>query len=108
MTDNLLEYLTEQTSGYSVEQLEQVYSALMDQIWKTRGEWNRTRVIGEVKAVFVEVTEDIKACQDICDRSIEIGTQDGNTQYGNTTTQYGTTRYESTKYGASQYGEIEG
>lgn len=72
MTDNLLEYLAEQTSGYSVEQLEQVYSALMDQIWKTRGEWNRTKVIRDVRAVFEEVTEDIKACQDLCDRSMEI------------------------------------
>lgn len=107
MTDNLLEYLTEQTSGYSVEQLEQVYSALMDQIWKTRGEWNRVKVIGEVRAAFEEVTEDIKACQDLCDRSMEIGIQDESSQYG-TTTQYGTTRYESTKYGTSQYGEIEG
>lgn len=97
-TEHLLEYLTEQTSGYSVEQLEQVYSALMDQIWQTRGEWNRVKVIDEVRAAFDEVSEDIKACQDLCDRSMEIGTPDGNVQYGTTTTQYGTTRYESTKY----------
>ena len=107
MTDNFLEYLTEQTSGYSVEQLEQVYSALMDQIWKTRGEWNRAKVLVDVRAAFEEVTDDIKACQDLCDRSMEIATQDGGTEYG-TTTQYGTTRYESTKYGTSRYGEIEG
>lgn len=72
MTDNLLELLAEQTSGYSVEQLEQVYSTLMDYIWKTRGEWNRVKVTREVRAVFDEVADDIKACQDLGGRSMEI------------------------------------
>lgn len=72
MTDSLLDLLADQTSGYSVEQLEQVYSALMDQIWKTRGEWNRMKVVRDVRGVFEEVTEDIRACQDLCDRSMEI------------------------------------
>lgn len=72
MTDGLLDVLAEQTSGYSVEQLEQVYSALMDQIWKTRGEWNRIKVARDVGGVFEEVTEDIRTCQDLCDRSMEM------------------------------------
>ena len=72
MTDGLLDLLADQTSGYSVEQLEQVYSALMDQIWKTRGEWNRIKVARDVGGVFEEVTEDIRACQDLCDRSMEM------------------------------------
>lgn len=108
MTDNLLEYLTNQTSGFSVEQLEQVYSALMNKIWKIRGEWNRTKVIADVKAEFKDVTEDIKSCQDPLDGSMEIGTQDGGTQYGASTAPYGTARYDNTQYGASTYGEIEG
>jgi ATPase family AAA domain-containing protein 2 len=72
MTHNFLEYLAEETSGYSVEQLEQVYSALMDQIWRTRGEWNRIKVVREVRAVFEDVMDDIKACQDLGARSMEI------------------------------------
>lgn len=108
MTDQLLKYLTDQTSGFSVEQLEQVYSALMNQIWKTRGEWNRSEVIMEVKAAFEEVRDDIKYCQDLLDGSMEIGTQDGGTQYGASTAPYGTARYDNTKYGTSTYGEIEG
>ena len=108
MTDKLLEYLTDQTSGFSVEQLEQVYSALMNQIWKTRGEWSRVKVIEEVKAAFKEVTDDIKVCQDLLDGSMEISTQDGGTQYGASTAPYGTARYDNTKYGTSRYGEIEG
>lgn len=108
MADKFLDYLTDQTSGYSVEQLEQVYSALMNQIWRTRGEWNRVKVIGDMRAAFEAVTEDIKSCQDLCDGSMEISTQDGGTQYGATTTQYGTTRYDNMKYGTSTYGEVEG
>ena len=73
MPENLLEILADQTSGFSVEQLEQVYSALMDHIWKSRGEWNRMKVGREVRAVFEDVAEDIKACQTMCERSMEEG-----------------------------------
>lgn len=55
-----------------MEQLEQIYSALMDKIWKTRGDWNRIRVGIEVKAVFEDVLEDIRQCQDIGQRSLEM------------------------------------
>jgi hypothetical protein len=44
----------------------------MDYIWKTRGEWNRVKVTREVRAVFDEVADDIKACQDLSARSMEI------------------------------------
>ena len=72
--DQLLEALVIQTSGCSVEQLEQIYSALMDRIWKTRGNWNRIRVAEELKVVFEDVLEDIKHCQDIGQRSLEVST----------------------------------
>lgn len=61
-----------QSSGCSVEQLEQIYSALMDKIWKTRGEWNRSQVGKGLKSVFDNVLEDIERCQEIGQRSLEM------------------------------------
>lgn len=60
------------TSGCSVEQLEQVYSAMMDKIWNTRGEWNRTKVVREVRAEVEEVVEDMRGWQGGWEGSLEI------------------------------------
>ena len=71
-TDSLLGDLTDFTSGCSVEQLEQVYSAVMHHIWQTRGEWDRTKVADEVRTVLVDVLGDIKFCQDVGPGSLEV------------------------------------
>lgn len=63
--EELHEKLVEQTSGCSVEQLEQINTGLMDSIWRMRGEWNRTQVTTRVIATFNDVLEDIQAIQDI-------------------------------------------
>ncbi|KAL9112001.1 MAG: hypothetical protein Q9227_003621 [Pyrenula ochraceoflavens] len=55
--------VTDQTSGCSVEQLEQVNSAMMDCVWKLRGRWNRTEVAAAVKQTFNEVMGDIQEMQ---------------------------------------------
>lgn len=70
--EQLLDDLVLQTSGCSVEQLEQIYSALMDKIWRTRGEWNRGHVATELKIVLDEVLIDIRACQEYGPGSLEI------------------------------------
>lgn len=51
------------SSGLSVEQLEQVMASLMDVIWQTRGEWNRTHVYAAVMKAFNETVLDIEHCQ---------------------------------------------
>ena len=55
--------MVSRTSGCSVEQLEQIYSALMDKIWKTRGEWNRVRVVKDVGGVLEDVLADMRQTQ---------------------------------------------
>ena len=47
--ERLLQDITRQTEGYSLEQLEQVYAACMDIIWRLRHEWDRTVVITETE-----------------------------------------------------------
>ncbi|KAL2752485.1 hypothetical protein ACRALDRAFT_1083226 [Sodiomyces alcalophilus JCM 7366] len=61
--ENFLDDLTERTSGCTIEQLEQINRELMDEIWKTRGEWNRMKVLGSVKKVFNETISDIEHIQ---------------------------------------------
>ncbi|KAJ5752398.1 hypothetical protein N7520_009315 [Penicillium odoratum] len=58
-------HLAEHTSGCSVEQLEQINTYLMDFVWQTRGEWNRTTVTKGIKETFEEVMDDMQAMQDI-------------------------------------------
>jgi len=72
LTQQLLDTLVVRTSGCSVEQLEQIYCALMDHIWKTRGDWNRVRVTTEVGALLDEVLTDMRQCQDFQLGSMEI------------------------------------
>lgn len=71
-TDQLLEDVVGRTSGCSVEQLEQVYSAMMDKIWNTRGEWNRIKVVREVRAEVEDVVEDMRGWQGGWEGSLEI------------------------------------
>lgn len=61
--DNLHAEISDRTSGFSVEQLEQVNSALMDVMWKTRGEWNRKEVAKQVSKAFNAVVADMKEVQ---------------------------------------------
>ena len=63
--DDLHKNLTEKTSGFSVEQLEQVNTNLVDYIWLKRGEWDRNKVAAGVGEVFNEVLEDISSVQDV-------------------------------------------
>lgn len=72
LSDQFLEEIVVQSRGCSVEQLEQIYSALMDKIWKTRGDWNRARVTRELKDVFEDVLDDIKGIQETASGSLEI------------------------------------
>ncbi|KAF5863427.1 hypothetical protein ETB97_010189 [Aspergillus alliaceus] len=62
---NLHEQLTQRTSGCSVEQLEQINTSLMDYLWRTRGEWNRSKVAAGIRDTFNEILEDMQAMQEI-------------------------------------------
>jgi hypothetical protein len=53
-------HLCEGTSGYSVEQLEQVHSAMMTCVWQMRTNWNRTEVAEAVTEVFEEIEGEIR------------------------------------------------
>lgn len=55
--------LCEGTSGYSVEQLEQVNAAMMDAIWKARTLWNRNDVATKALEAFEDVDGDIRELQ---------------------------------------------
>jgi len=58
-----LQTLADRTSGCSVEQLEQIYRELMDEIWKTRHEWNRMTVLNRLISVFNDTIGDIELVQ---------------------------------------------
>jgi len=55
--------LAEDTSGYTVEQLEQVNAAIMDHVWKSRTNYNREEVARQALEVFADVSQDIKLMQ---------------------------------------------
>jgi Zn-dependent oligopeptidase len=57
--------MTQRTSGCSVEQLEQINTALMDFLWHTRSEWNRSKVAAGIQNTFNDVLEDMQAVQEI-------------------------------------------
>ncbi len=59
---HLLDDLSSRTTGCSVEQLEQVNSVLMDTVWRTRQEWNRSQVAVRVAETFNRVLEDMEEC----------------------------------------------
>lgn len=62
-TSWLHETMVNETSHCSVEQLEQIYSALMSELWKTRAEWDRGKVARSVYKVYEQVRNEITFCQ---------------------------------------------
>ena len=46
---------------------------MMNEIWRTRGEWNRLGVVGSVVEVFREVLDDMMDCQSFGPGSMELG-----------------------------------
>ncbi|KAL1965961.1 hypothetical protein VTN77DRAFT_4901 [Rasamsonia byssochlamydoides] len=77
--EQLHQQLTQQTSGCSVEQLEQINTHLMDCLWRMRGEWDRTKVAVAIKDTFNEVLEDMLSTQEFSSMSQktkeQLGTQ---------------------------------
>jgi len=73
--ERLLQEVVNNTTGLSVEQLEQVNSVLMDVVWKTKGEWNRNVVADQVAGAFNEVMQDMQEYQDFGPSSWERATQ---------------------------------
>jgi SpoVK/Ycf46/Vps4 family AAA+-type ATPase len=67
----LHESIVENTSGCSLEQLEQINAALMDCIWKHRAEYNRNVVLHSVGGSFNEIIGDIQEMQKIMKASQE-------------------------------------
>ncbi|PKS06850.1 hypothetical protein jhhlp_006926 [Lomentospora prolificans] len=61
--NDFLDDLTERTSGCSIEQLEQINRELMEEIWRTRSEWNRMMVLNNVTKVFNDTIGDIESTQ---------------------------------------------
>jgi ATPase family AAA domain-containing protein 2 len=61
--EQLHEQLAQQTSGCSVEQLEQINTRLMDVLWRMRGEWDRSQVAATVMSAFNEVLDDMQRMQ---------------------------------------------
>jgi hypothetical protein len=66
---NLLDDVTERTSGCSIEQLEQINRELMEEIWRTRGEANRMVVLTNVRQVFNDTILDIENTQGLLQSS---------------------------------------
>ncbi|PYH99522.1 AAA-domain-containing protein [Aspergillus ellipticus CBS 707.79] len=73
--------LTQRTSGCSVEQLEQINTNLMDYLWRTRGEWSRSKVAAGIQETFNEVLEDMQAMQEIGPISQKTKEQLGSSMY---------------------------
>ncbi|KAJ5782224.1 ATPase AAA-type core [Penicillium paradoxum] len=65
VVERLHTQLTLSTSGFSVEQLEQINTSLMDYLWHKRGEWNRTFVADGLGKTYNAVLEDMQAMQEI-------------------------------------------
>jgi hypothetical protein len=68
---SFMEEMTKRTSGCTVEQLEQVNRELMDEIWKSRAEWNRAKVLIHLKGVFNSTIRDIEQMQGVLEQSQE-------------------------------------
>jgi len=61
--DDFHRQLLHNSSGLSVEQLEQVHAAMMEVVWRERGEWNRNHVLVKTQMAFNETIKDIENCQ---------------------------------------------
>jgi hypothetical protein len=58
-SEALLYDLSRRTEGYTVEQLEQVYAACMDTIWRLRHEWDRSSVTRETERCINRLLSEI-------------------------------------------------
>lgn len=58
-----LDNLVEQTSGCTVDQLEQINRELMEKLWSTRSEWNRNKVLNMLTATYNGTIRDIEDMQ---------------------------------------------
>jgi len=67
--NDLLDNLTNNSSGCSVEQLEQINRELMEKLWEMRGELNRNSVAVELIKVFNETIIDIEEMQRVLQAS---------------------------------------
>ncbi|GFP52202.1 hypothetical protein ACSS6W_003771 [Trichoderma asperelloides] len=63
--ESFLHRMTDNTSGCTIEQLEQVNREMMDQIWRSRHEWNRLKVLLDVTSVFNQTVSDIESTQGV-------------------------------------------
>ncbi|KAK3380216.1 hypothetical protein B0T24DRAFT_186447 [Lasiosphaeria ovina] len=70
--NEFLATLADRTSGCSVEQLEQINRELMDEIWKTRNEWNRMTVLSTLTSVFNDTISDIELVQGMLDNNSQL------------------------------------
>ncbi|KAK0621194.1 hypothetical protein B0T17DRAFT_494635 [Bombardia bombarda] len=71
--NEFLQNLADRTAGCSIEQLEQIHRELMDNIWKTRHEWNRMAVLGTLSSVFNDTITDIRIVQGMVDSGSSTG-----------------------------------
>ncbi|KYK60126.1 AAA family ATPase [Drechmeria coniospora] len=69
--ENFLVEVTDGTSGCTIEQLEQINRELMDEIWSSRHEWNRMKVLGHVTKVFNDTIGEIEVMQGMAPASQE-------------------------------------
>jgi hypothetical protein len=65
LLQSLDDQMVRKSSGLNVEQLEQVMANIMDAIWKTKGDWNRSHAASAVSETFNETIRDIEECQSI-------------------------------------------
>lgn len=69
---NMLPTMVERTAWCSVEQLEQINSTLMDYVWRTRADWNRTKVMSTALELFHETLAEIQqAARELVPMSLE-------------------------------------
>jgi hypothetical protein len=61
--ESFLDSMTDKTSGCTIEQLEQINRDVMDEIWRSRNEWNRQKVLNRVTNVFNQAIGDIEFLQ---------------------------------------------
>ncbi len=65
LASHFLDGLTKRTSGCTIEQLQQINSELMAEVWRTRHENNRMKVYTSVTKVFNQVISDIESMQQV-------------------------------------------
>jgi hypothetical protein len=78
----LLNEMTDKASGCTIEQLEQINRDVMSEIWRTRGEWNRMKVISHVTTVFNDTIGDIEQMQSMGPQSQEANTTASSSRMG--------------------------